>query len=286
VEKPEVKPADINRHEEVRQVTTDFNDLHKDRDMTAMPKPSSGIQNKRTGSAVNSIGMEFVYIPPGTFTMGSPKDEPGRYNDEIQHEVTISKPFFMQTTEVTQGQWKAVMGNNPSRFKDCGDNCPVESVSWNDIQDFIKKLNQKGEGTYRLPTEAEWEYAARAGTMTPFAFGKCLSTDQANYNGNYPLEDCPKGQWRQKTVPVGSFDPNAWGLYDMHGNVWEWCQDWYGDYPSSAVTDPTGAENGSVRVLRGGSWSHDARDCRTASRNGSTPDDRSYFGGFRLVRLP
>ncbi|NJL60112.1 MAG: formylglycine-generating enzyme family protein [Desulfobacteraceae bacterium] len=247
----------------------------------SQPKPSDS-DRKFT----NSLGMKFVKIPAGTFTMGSPKDESGRDDDETQHEVTISKPFFMQTTEVTQGQWKAVMGNNPSNFKDCGDNCPVEQVSWNNIQDFIKKLNQKGEGTYRLPTEAEWEYAARAGTTTSFAFGKCLSTDQANYDGNNPLSGCPKGQYRQKTVPVGSFDPNAWGLYDMHGNVWEWCADWKGDYPSSAVTDPIGAENGSYRVLRGGGWYYFARDCRSAYRGGDGPGFGGSVVGFRLACFP
>ena len=162
---------------------------------------------------------------------GSPENEPDRSRNETQYKIKISKPFYMQTTEVTQGQWKKVMGNNPSGFKDCGDDCPVEQVSWNDAQEFIKKLNQmEGTNKYRLPTEAEWEYAARAGTTTPFYTGNCLSTDQANYNGNYPLTGCPKGQFREKTMRVGSFEPNAWGLYDMYGNVWEWCQDWFDDY--------------------------------------------------------
>jgi len=234
----------------------------------------------------NRHGMKFVKIPAGSFMMGSPKDEPGRYDNEIQHKVAISKPFYMQTTEVTQGQWKAVMGSNPSYFKNCGDDCPVEQVSWDDIQDFIKKLNQKGEGTYRLPTEAEWEYAARAGTTTPFASGKCLNTDQANYDGDYPFEGCLKGEYRQKTVSVGSFASNAWGLYDMHGNVWEWVQDWYGNYPSGAVTDPTGPSSGSDRVLRGGGWGGFARGCRAASRNNITPGVRFYYIGFRLCFSP
>ncbi len=218
----------------------------------------------------------FAYIPPGEFNMGSPSDEPGRRNDEILHKVTLIKGFYMQTTQVTQGQWKAVMGDNPSNFKECGDDCPVETVSWNDVNDFIKKLNELNgsDGKYRLPTEAEWEYAARAGTDTPFAFGKCLSTDDANYSGNHPLEGCPKGEYRRKTIPVGSLKANNWGLYDMHGNVWEWVEDRYGDYPAGSVSDPVGPESGSIRVVRGGGWNYDASCCRSAFRDGNVPGIR------------
>lgn len=230
----------------------------------------------------NSLGMDFVAIQPGTFMMGSPASEPGRYDDETRHQVTLTKCFYMQTTEVTQSQWTAVMGSNPSYFSGCG-SCPVDYVSWDDVQTFISKMNQRGEGTYRLPTEAEWEYAARAGTTTPFYFGTCLSTSQANYNGNYPLEGCSEGIYREKTLPVARFSPNSWGLYDMHGNVWEWCQDWYGDYPSGSVTDPAGPGSGSVLVVRGGSWDFIARDCRSASRGGSSPAYRGTVIGFRLV---
>jgi len=247
------------------------------------------VSESRTSSAsdktfTNSLGMKFVRIPAGSFMMGSPSGEPGHESDETQHRVSISNSFYMQTTEVTQGQWKAVMGSNPSKFTDCGDNCPVENVSWDDVQGFIKKLNQKGEGTYRLPTEAEWEYAARAGTTTPFSFGDCLAADQANYDGNNPLSGCPKGAYRQKTVRVGSFAPNAWGLYDMHGNVWEWCADWKGDYPSGDVTDPTGPSSSSYRVLRGGGWYDVAWVCRPASRDYYSPGGRDDSYGFRLVR--
>ena len=235
----------------------------------------------------NSIGMKFVLIPAGTFTMGSPSTEPNRWSYETQHQVTISKPYYMQTTVVTQGQWKAVMGSNPSNFTSCGDDCPVEQVSWYDVQEFIRKLNQQ-EGTdkYRLPTEAQWEYAARAGTTTPFNTGNCLSTDQANYNGSRPLSGCPKGENRRKTVRVGSFSPNAWGLYDMHGNVWQWCQDWYGDYTSDSVTDPEGPSSGRYRIFRGGGWDRGgARGCRSASRGFLVvPPDRTCPAvGFRLV---
>jgi formylglycine-generating enzyme required for sulfatase activity len=235
----------------------------------------------------NDLGMEFVYIAPATFIMGSPSDEPDRESDERQHRVTLTKGFYMQTTEVTQDQWKAVMGDNPSGFKKCGDNCPVEKVSWDEVQDFIQKLNQKGGGNkYRLPTEAEWEYACRAGTETPFAFGRCLSTDQANYNGNFPLSGCSKGENRKKPLPVASFSPNAWGLYDMHGNVAEWCQDWLGDYPSGNVTDPTGPSSGNDRVRRGGGWTISAPYSRSADRDSNSP--HRYFSsiGFRLVRNP
>ena len=237
----------------------------------------------RTKSRI--LGAAFVPILPGSFTMGSPSDEPGRYNDETQHRVTIGKPYYMQTTEVTQGQWKKVMGINPSHFKNCGDDCPVESVSWDDVQEFIRKLNSlEGTDRYRLPTEAEWEYAARAGTTTPFHTGRCLSTDEANYDGNYPLEGCPAGKYRQGPVKAGSFPPNGWGLHDMHGNVWEWVQDWRGDYPSGSVTDPAGPSSGSARVIRGGSWNDFARYCRSAFRNVIAPGIRDDVIGFRLAR--
>jgi formylglycine-generating enzyme required for sulfatase activity len=234
-------------------------------------------------SFTNKWGMTFVRIPSGSFMMGSPKNEPQREGDEVQHKVTLTQDYFMQTTEVTQGQWKAIMGNNPSDFKDCGDSCPVENVSWNDVQTFLKKLNRIDSGhTYRLPTEAEWEYAARAGTTTPFAFGNCLSTNDANYDGNYPLTGCSKGKYREKTIAVGSLRKNAWGLYDMHGNVWEWCQDWKGKYPTGSVTNPTGPATGSDRVVRGGSWYGSARACRSALRDGGGPGGAGSYLGFRL----
>jgi len=242
-------------------------------------------EDKVLSSAV--LGAKFVLIPAGTFSMGSPSSEPDRGSDETQHQVTISKSFYMQTTLVTQGQWKKVNGNNPSFFKKCGDDCPVENVSWNDVQDFIKKLNQlEGGNRYRLPTEAEWEYAARAGMTSPFFTGNCLSTDQANYDGNYPLTGCPKGKFREETVRVSSFAPNAWGLYDMHGNVFEWCQDWYGDYPSVSVTDPMGPSTGSGRVIRGGHWRTHARHCRSAYRDAVSPTGSNDIVGFRLVMVP
>jgi len=237
----------------------------------------------------NSIGMKFVYIPPGTFMMGSPRNEPERHSNETQHKVTLTIGFYMQTTEVTQGQWKAIMGNNPSYFKDCGDNCPVETVSWIDSQTFIQKLNKKeGTGKYRLPTEAEWEYAARAGATTPFAFGSCLSASQANYNGNYPLEGCSRGSYLQKTISVGNFLPNIWGLYDMYGNLFEWVEDIYNDkgvYIVEQIDDPIYKGSGSYRVVRGGSWYSIAQNCRSAYRSSYSPGDRLNRIGFRIVRI-
>lgn len=235
----------------------------------------------------NPLGMKFIYILPGTFMMGSAANERGANDDEKQHQVTISRPFYLQAAEVTQGQWKRIMGNNPSYFKHCGEDCPVESVSWNNVYEFIKRLNRKvGSDKYRLPTEAEWEYACRAGTTTRFYTGKCLSTDEANYQGNFPFFGCPYGKYKSETVKVGSFPPNPWGLYDMHGNVWEWCQDFKGEYPSDHVTDPKGPLLGSSRVVRGGSWGRGALACRAAKRNSNPPMGRSNRIGFRLAKTP
>ena len=231
----------------------------------------------------NSIGMKFVWIPPGAFTMGSSKEEKGRQPfkpDETPHKVTLTKGFYMGVYTVTQEEWKTVMGNNPSHFK--GEkNLPVERVSWDDCQEFIQNLREKDKRPYRLPTEAEWEYCCRAGTTTPFHFGETISTDQANYNGNYIYGDGKKGVYRKKTTPVGSFPANAWGLYDMHGNVWQWCQDWYGDYPQKDVVDPQGGEKGQFRVHRGGSWLY--YPCRSAYRGWNEPDYRGgIFCGLRV----
>jgi sulfatase modifying factor 1 len=226
----------------------------------------------------NSIGMKFVWIPPGNFMMGSPKEEEGRQVNETQHEVTLSKGFYMGVHAITQEQWQAVMGNSPSRFK--GEkNLPVEAVSWDDCQEFIKKLRDKDKEPYRLPTEAEWEYSCRAGTKTPFHFGPTCSTEQANYNGNSTYGSGKKGVYRKKTTPVGSFPANAWGLHDMHGNVLQWCQDWLGDYPLNGVVNPQGPEIGQARVLRGGSWGYTPSYCRSASRYGyHTGNDGDHCG--------
>ena len=210
--------------------------------------------------------MEMVWCPPGEFTMGSPRTEEGRGNNETQHRVTLTKGFWMAKTEVTQRQWKSVMGNNPSRFK--GDDLPVENVIWKDCQEFCRKA---GLGL-RLPTEAEWEYACRAGSTGPYA-GTGKLEDMGWYADNSGSE----------THPVGRKSPNAWGLCDMHGNVWEWCADWYQkDFGIATVTDPTGPASGSFRVLRGGCWHSFARYCRSADRNDDDPASRDgRNGGFR-----
>ncbi len=231
----------------------------------------------------NSIGMEFVLIKAGTFQMGSPATEPGRDADEGPvHEVTISQPFYLGKYEVTQGQWQAVMGNNPSHFSDCGGNCPVEEVSWEDTREFIVALNrQEGVNVYRLPTEAEWEYAARAGTQTAYHFGNAVSElDLYAWYGELLIV------FSGGTRPVGQKRPNGWGLYDMHGNVWEWVADWYGGYPRGAVTDPRGPSTGAARVSRGGGWFYAARDCRAADRGGGAPGNRRTSLGLRLARTP
>jgi len=179
------------------------------------------------------------------------------------------------------------MGRDPSFFKECGDDCPVEQVSWLKVQQFIKRLNDmENTDKYRLPTEAEWEYACRAGTKEPFSFGECLTTEQANYDGNYPFSGCQKGLSREKPISVRSFPSNVWGLTGMHGNVWEWCEDWLGEYSANKSVDPLGPSSGSRRVIRGGGWNSYAKACRSANRSGVAPNKRFANLGFRLVRNP
>ena len=206
----------------------------------------------------NSIGMKLTLIPAGTFMMGSPESEEARNNNEHQHEVTISKAFYMQTTEVTQGQWKAVMGTEPwkgqefSKYVKEGPDYPAVYVSWDDAVAYCKKLSEKEGKTYRLPTEAQWEYACRAGTETAWSFG-----NDEKALGDYAwYEENAFSAGEQYAHQVGLKKPNAFGLYDMHGNVWEWCHDYYGEdyYQQSPEKDPTGPASGSSRVLRGGSW--------------------------------
>ncbi len=261
----------------------------------------------RAKEFTNSIGMKFVYIEPGTFVMGSPSSEPGRADDEEQHQVTLTHGFYLALTEVTQGQWRSIMGNNPSYFNHCGNDCPVETVSWNDCKQFIQRLNQRDKtDKYRLPTEAEWEYACRAGTKTEFYTGslKVLGDNNAPaldeiawYGGNSCTEyegafDC--SGWSEKqypcprcgTQPVAGKKPNAWGLYDMLGNVWEWCQDWHEEGAADHITDPTGPSSGEYRVCRGGSWDSFALGCRAATGDSEPPDDKDYLIGFRVAKTP
>jgi formylglycine-generating enzyme required for sulfatase activity len=250
------------------------------------------------------VKLEMVLIPAGKFKMGytkkemddlkgnmqgnykgvlkkvpSPKEELGFLNlimsfQGKQHEVTLIKPFYIGIHEVTQEQWEAVMGNNPSEIK--GVKLPVTNISWEDCQDFIRKLNAKTSGGYRLPTEAEWEYACRAGTTTAYLVGDKITPKDANYVDSKI----------DKPVAVGSYKPNAFGLFDMHGNVFEWCEDWHGDYPAAAEINPKGAANGTRRVLRGGSFYSVVLNVRSSNRGANLPSFRNYGCGFRLTKNP
>jgi formylglycine-generating enzyme required for sulfatase activity len=235
------------------------------------------------GLIVGGVRQAFRWIPPGRFLMGSPPDEVERLDNEAQHEVILSKGLWLAETTCAQALWEAVMGKNPSRFK--GAERPVEQVSWEDAMTFIERLNaQVDDLNLRLPTEAEWEYACRAGTPTPFWFGGNITTEQVNYHGDYSYAGGEKGEYRAETMEVKALPCNGWGLYQMHGNVWEWCSDWYGEYPEGPVTDPVGPNTGEGRVLRGGSWDSDGGGARSARRSSGAPDDRSIFIGFRLAR--
>jgi formylglycine-generating enzyme required for sulfatase activity len=245
--------------------------------------------------------LEFVLVPAGTFLMGSPDTEWGSRNDEQQHQVTLTQPFFLARYEVTQSQWAAVTGRNPSFLYDCPD-CPVESVSWLEAVSFCNAISKQlrfppaytiqdtvvtlisGSDGIRLPTEAEWEYACRAGTPTVFNTGDCLGTEQANYLGYDPQKGCPKGMWRGQAVNVGDFPPNAWDLHDMHGNVSEWCWDRHGFPTTAAVVDPLGPATGTERVIRGGNWHDLGRNCRSAVRHKAPPGQRFTHVGLRLAR--
>jgi formylglycine-generating enzyme required for sulfatase activity len=223
-----------------------------------------------------TIGMKFIAIPPGSFRMGSPDNEEGRFGDEDLHEVTLTRGFEIADAPVTQAQWESIMGNNPSGFTGSGPEAPAEQVNWDDAVAWCGKLTEKHPGfVYRLPTEAEWESACRAGTSGPWNLPGAKLDDLGWYDQNAGSQ----------THPVRQKRPNAWGLYDCHGNVWEWCADWYGPYPKGSVTDPTGPSNGEDRVLRGGSWSLEARDCRSALRDGCIPAYRGSHFGFRPVRM-
>ena len=239
-------------------------------------------------------GLRMMPIPAGEFNMGS---EDGGDDEKPIHQVKLDG-FEISSTPVTQVQYKAVMGANRSYFKEKGHKdaaeLPVENVSWNDAMVFCEQLTKLAKGKYRftLPTEAQWEYACRAGTTTPFNTGENLTTEQANYNGNYPYRNNPKGKYLGKTTPVGSYPPNERGLYDMHGNVYEWCMDWYSEKyydeckKKGIVENPVGPETWSRRVLRGGSWNSNGQYCRFAYRNNFSSVNRNYGIGFRVVFVP
>jgi formylglycine-generating enzyme len=226
--------------------------------------------------AARSIAGEFVQIEPGCFEMGSPEWEEGRNDDETPHRVCITRPFDLGKYEVTQGQWERVMGGNPSHFSGCGSDCPVEQVSWNQVQNFIRALNRRTGLRYRLPTEAEWEYACRSGGREELYCGGEDVEQIGWYSGNSGVQ----------THPVGRKRANGLGLYDMSGNVLEWVQDWYNKdyYRRSPVNDPEGPSSGTRRVYRGGGWHGYARILRSAARNHFSPGGRGSYLGFRLAR--
>ncbi|MGB3508907.1 MAG: formylglycine-generating enzyme family protein [Microcoleaceae cyanobacterium] len=232
----------------------------------------------------NSIKLEMVYIPGGSFLMGSPENEEGRNkNESPQHQVTL-QPFYMSKYPITQNQYQAIMGENPSEFK--GGNRPVGNVNWHNAREFCTKLSLKTGKTYRLPSESQWEYACRARTTTPFYFGETITSELVNYNGNYHYANAPKGRYREQTTDVGSFPPNAFGLYDMHGNVWEWCQDIWHDNYNGAPIDGSAWETGgdsNTRLFRGGSWIIYSWDCRCARRGSDYADYHDNNRGFRIV---
>jgi formylglycine-generating enzyme required for sulfatase activity len=266
--------------------------------ISSTPEPDTSTQNSSlpTAGAVtteHSIDMELVYVPEGCFTMGSPDGEKDRDGDEGPVRKVCVDGFRMGKYEVTQEQWRKIMGKNPARFQH-GDNYPVEQVSWDDTQTFIRKLNNKTGKQFRLPTEAEWEYAARAGTKTTWVrhWGDDISCDKAMYENNEgsPWDSCvdyarTKGLTPDSTAPVGSYPPNQLGLYDMLGNIWEWCNDWYAKKydDSSPEKNPQGSATGSGRVMRGGGWSSSPKVVRSADRFGDSPDSSSFNLGFRLV---
>lgn len=242
----------------------------------------------------HGIRHAFRWIQPGTFMMGSPETEKGRWSNEVWHQVTLSKGFWLAETTVTQILWQVVMGENPSHFK--GENRPIEQISWSDVQTFIGKLNQvHPDLRVCLPTESEWEYACRAGTQTRFSFGGKMNLGRGNYRGIWDWEVQDKrvpDKWgdraQKETTDVASYSSNAWGLYDMHGNVWEFCQDeWQEKLSAELITNPLIIKNsqelGVDHVIRGGSWDYCGRFCRSASRRGYGADDCYYNVGFRLA---
>jgi len=229
-------------------------------------------------------GMEFVWISPGRFQMGSSPAEPADVRPAPIHNVEITRGFYLARYEVTQAQWQRVMGVNPSQFQQCGPRCPIETVTWYEVQDFLRQLSEiTNAGPFRLPTEAEWEYACRAGTETPFSTGETLTTTQANFDGRMAYLEGSEGTFRGTPTPVGSFLPNPWGLYDMHGNVWEWTSDEYCPYATETVQDPIGRCASGLKNIRGGSWYFSASSARCGRRYTHAPSDRGFSIGFRVV---
>ena len=248
-----------------------------DQDLALAQKAAIVKKRKTKGAKEESIdlgkgiSLQLVLILAGKFQMGSDSADEDHNEDETQYEASISKPFYLGKYQTTQAQWEAVMGYNPSKIK--GPDLPVTNVSWEDCQKFINNLNAESEEVFRLPTEAEWEFACRAGTKTSFSFGERITTVDANCD--YKI---------RKPIAVGSYEPNSFGIYDMHGNVFEWCRDWYGDYPKGPTTDPKGPAKGKDHVMRGGSFCVKASSVRSALRNSGAPDYQSNDLGFRIAQ--
>jgi len=225
-------------------------------------------------------GIVLLRVEPGTYLMGSPPEEIDRDGDEAQNEVRVKEPFLLGETEVTVAQWRAVMGSDPPQEQENGDE-PAKGITWWEAMKFVEKLDALGEGGWRLPTEVEWEYACRAGTTTAFAFGDRITPEQANFRGDLPYADTEKGLNRGDVVPVRSFPPNAWGFYDMHGNVWEWCSDLYLVHPGR--TEPP-LDPGASRSMRGGAYTSRGDQLRSAYRDGYPPRSTGPKYGFRVAR--
>ncbi|MEO6390392.1 MAG: formylglycine-generating enzyme family protein [Pyrinomonadaceae bacterium] len=232
----------------------------------------------------HGLSLELVKIPAGSFCMGSLEGDSAAGDNEMpRHRVEITREFFLGRFEITQAQWNAVMGTNPSHFKDCPQ-CPVEMISWRDATTFVAKLNaRQRKYRFRLPTEAEWEYATRAGSQANFAYGDTLSSTQANFDGNFPFGNVAQGRFLKRTAEVGGYPPNQWGLYDIHGNVWEWCSDYFGQYRNRVQRDPKGPATGRSHVLRGGSWFVNAVNARSATRHNLAADQRNPNNGMRIA---
>lgn len=240
-------------------------------------------ETERPKALANSLGMRFVLLPAGTFIMGASSDPARRTNEEPAHEVILTEPFYLAVNPVTQSEYEQVMGANPSLFqgRTGGPSNPVESVSWEEAVRFCERLSEepdekRARRSYRLPTEAQWEYACRAGTTTPYSFGETLAPDQGRFNGR-----------DEGTIAIGSYPANLFGLFDMHGNVWEWCADWYDEafYKSAPLRDPSGPASGKFRVMRGGSWRNGSDRCRSTYRNALAPYQRDSATGFRVVMV-